>query len=545
MAFFRQAERWYQTTRHLSSGQVYHRARLRVRKRLSGRIRASAERRYPGAGPVHTLPARTLERSLHTPEEAELFANGALDLLGERRTWPHGHPWLDTSILQLRRYHLHYFDWVWGFVNHPDRDWAQAATAKLIVDWSHSVPYGHWIPWHPYVVACRVWNLCAAAADLGLNEEERHKMLWLHGDYLRRHMEYDVGGNHLLRDARGLLAAGFVLREQEWFQLAIGTLERELERQVLPDGCHFERSAFYHAQVLADLMEVREVLTAGDRSSAVIDAAVASMHRWLSMVRPSAETLPQFHDGARTYRRLESTALSRVPVYGDHRSGYLVARNADAFVIMDAGRPCPPELPAHAHSCLLSVEIFHRGEPVLVNSGTSTYDEPWERGIERATAAHNTIRIDGEEQSDAWSCFRMGRRANPVHVAWGGDARTVLEADHDGYERLGFIHRRTVELRRHETTVHDTIRPVKRRPRVALVELSWHFAPDLAPGQLAPGIYVTDHVRVEVHGSVPLTFVLEETWYSPAFGVRVPKTTLRCCAPITGETRFTTKVTMG
>jgi uncharacterized heparinase superfamily protein len=110
----------------------------------------------------------------------------------------------------------------------------------------------------------------------------------------------------------------------------------------------------------------------------------------------------------------------------------------------------------------------------VVNSGTSTYERGSERQWQRGTAAHNTVRVDGEDQSEVWSAFRVARRARPFNVRT--DGKTFVEAAHDGYCRLSnpVIHRRRLELSADRVTVKDSIEGNGQHR----VEIFFHFHPE-------------------------------------------------------------------
>jgi hypothetical protein len=97
----------------------------------------------------------------------------------------------------------------------------------------------------------------------------------------------------------------------------------------------------------------------------------------------------------------------------------------------------------------LSLSLFLRGRPLLVDAGFYTYNGPvlWERHF-RETAAHNTARINRRDQSRhlgkmAWSNIpsaRIERWASQPDQAW-------FSGSHDGYAADGVVHHRTVWLR--------------------------------------------------------------------------------------------------
>jgi hypothetical protein len=131
-------------------------------------------------------------------------------------------------------------------------------------------------------------------------------------------------------------------------------------------------------------------------------------------------------------------------------SGYVVLRPClGVALIADVGLPCPPQLPAHAHADCLSFELHVNGHALIVDTGTSTYRPSARRRYERSTSAHNTVEVDGADQTEVWGTFRAARLAVPSleRISEEGGS-IVLVASHDGYMRLpgAPVHRRTWQL---------------------------------------------------------------------------------------------------
>jgi uncharacterized heparinase superfamily protein len=131
-------------------------------------------------------------------------------------------------------------------------------------------------------------------------------------------------------------------------------------------------------------------------------------------------------------------------------SGYYVCRKADDMMIIDCGPIGPDYQPGHAHCDTLSYELAIDGRRVVVDSGVFDYESSQERAYARSTKAHNTVVVDGEEQSEIWSVFRVARRARPIqaHIGKTGKESVLFEGAHDGYRRLSGkpIHRRRISL---------------------------------------------------------------------------------------------------
>ena len=131
------------------------------------------------------------------------------------------------------------------------------------------------------------------------------------------------------------------------------------------------------------------------------------MTRLLGMARPAGRA----PDAG---RRVGRSTIKRLP----WRSGFfpkagtrvLRAPGSESCLIFDCGPLGPDYQPGHGHCDVLSYELSLHGQRVVVDTGVSTYEPCAERLYERSTAAHNTLRVDGEEQAEVWASFRVGRR---------------------------------------------------------------------------------------------------------------------------------------
>jgi uncharacterized heparinase superfamily protein len=111
-------------------------------------------------------------------------------------------------------------------------------------------------------------------------------------------------------------------------------------------------------------------------------------------------------------------------------------------LIADCGAPGPDDLPAHVHADALSFELSIGQQRVLVDGGVFDYSAGPLRDRLRGTAAHNTVQIDGADQSEVWSAFRVGHRARVTLLQC---SERLLVAAHGGYARLGVRHERRID----------------------------------------------------------------------------------------------------
>jgi uncharacterized heparinase superfamily protein len=491
------------TVRHLAPAQVAHRVRLRGQRVL---IQAAPDlaarvlsRPVP---PCAGWPPEFVPVDARTPRlwpSVDLLTADRITLLGHERPL---HEWRSTEPPQLWRYHLHYWDWAWSLALDPDRVAAQAVFARLFRTWTEQTRFGHWDEWSPYVVALRAWSWCGQydalvrGTDLEADFLER---LHLHQGYLRAHLEQDVGGNHLLKDIKALVGLAVFFGERAQLRRALARLEREVRRQVLPDGGHFERAPAYHCQVLGDLTDLEALF--GTAAPGWLLDATCRMRTWLGLVLLPDGTVPLLNDGFPVHAEM-LTALDPGPAAGPgltvlKSSGLAIARRGTWFLLADVGDPCPDELPAHAHADTLGFLLYEDTAQVVGEIFTSTYCSLARRHHERGTAAHSTLQLDGENSTEVWGTFRAARRARVVALSTAdlGDVSTIT-ACHDGYARLAGVpmHYRAWTLTEDGLQVDDVVSGSGKH----LVQVRLHVPPErhrqvdgsfgvLEPVQIAAG----------------------------------------------------------
>lgn len=524
------------TVRHLRAAQVAHRLRLRTQKRGFARWGPALDARWRREAPTtRGWPedfAPLDAREARGYPDAETNAAGSFWLRNETRWLGDPPDWAQTEAPHLWRYDLHAFEWAWSFAAHPDRAWAGSAFLELWRSWRETTPMGRADAWAPYPASLRAWALCGLYAPLVADTAEEEDFvadLTVHARYLRANLEFDVGGNHLIKNLKALAGLGVFLGDDQLTRFALRHLYRQVGLQVLDDGGHFERSPSYHCQVLGDLIDVDALLgAAGCPAGGWLADAVAAMRAWLGAMRLPDGGIPLFNDAAPvTQERLTllqptSPPPDRLVVL--QPSGYLICRpDGRLHLVADVGPPCPAELPAHAHADCLSFELAVDGQRVVTDTGTSTYEAGPERAYERSTAAHNTVVVDGENQTEVWGRFRAARRAQAtLHEATEDSDGVRVRASHDGYRRLPGRprHQRTWHCAPGKLTIVDEV------DADASVEASarLHLAPGLTAstedGAMQAGpLRMTAEAQLEAHSE-------GTEWAADGFGIRLPKQVL-------------------
>jgi hypothetical protein len=238
-------------------------------------------------------------------------------------------------------------------------------------------------------------------------------------------------------------------------------------------------------------------------------------------------------------------------------AGYYVLGHAfetpgELRIVADAGPLGYLSIAAHGHADALSFTLSVAGVELLIDPGTFAYHTQREwRDYFRGTAAHNTVRVDGVDQSRGGGNFLWLAHANARVLEFRAAADLDrLVAEHDGYRRLPdpVTHRRELRLDHASSTllVIDDLTCARAHD----VESFWHFA---------PGCEVTNaggRVRV-VRAGIQLDMTLPDGvqcevirgrespplgWTSPRFDQRIPSPTVVAIKRIRGNTRLTTEL---
>jgi hypothetical protein len=408
--------------------------------------------------------------------------------------------------------------------------------------------------------------------------------------------------NHVIAEAAGQLAAScafdWFTESARWRRRSARLLERELIRNTFPSGIGRELASDYQRFITElGLLAAVEADVAGhplssatwarlcrmaDSAAAIVDARLRPPRQgdsdegrailldapatdgrdgpgsWGSFLALASMLVgplgwwPEAPIGVAstlvgalpfTKREMADRPAQRPSRFAD--AGLTLLRTAEPDEIWcrcDGGPHGYLSIAAHAHADALSVEVRYAGVDVLVDPGTYCYHgEPEWRSYFRSTLAHNTIELDGRNQSAEGGPFLWVRhaRTREIEAIDDGDIASWT-AEHTGYAALDppGVHRRSVLLDRASRSIdiadvvdggsHD-------------VRLAFHLGPDvqaeledscaLLTWPAKPGFAAA---RLELPASLRWRLHRGETdpilgWYSPGLARREPVFTLLGC----------------
>ncbi|MFC5996702.1 alginate lyase family protein [Pseudonocardia hispaniensis] len=436
----------------------------------------------------------------------------------------------------------------------------------------------------------------------GLFEDnpEALEQIWFHQRWLAAFPSRgSSANNHIIAESAGLLAAacafGWFPESASWRVAAARSLVDHLGRNTFGSGLNRELATEYHGLVLElGLAAFAEADAAGmpmpergwtvlarmtDALAAVLDVRGrpprqgdgddgyglvldgAGTDRWASLLAtgaavfgradwwpesPVADVRTPLLMGLLRPRPPRTDRPARRPSHFAD-AGMTILRvprsdgDGEIWCRCDGGPHGFGSIAAHAHADALSVEVRQDGVDVLADPGCYCYHgQPQWRAFFRSTLGHNTIELDGADQSRSGGPFLWTRHARSRVLAVDLDESGVSRwgAEHEGYRRPGrrVVHRRWVELDAATRTlrVSDELHTRRRHrcrlvyhlgPRVAAeldgarARLSWtHRGVDHAAVLDLPPELVWSRHRGEL--DPPLG------WYSAGFGRKEPAVTL-------------------
>ncbi|GGC02699.1 hypothetical protein GCM10011572_25830 [Pseudoduganella buxea] len=254
------------------------------------------------------------------------------------------------------------------------------------------------------------------------------------------------------------------------------------------------------------------------------------------------------------------TAGAEQPVTAFPQGGYFLLGKDfgtpdEVRVVIDCAPLGYLSIAAHGHADALSFTLSAGGEELLIDPGTYAYhtQKMW-RDYFRSTAAHNTVQVDRQDQSEIGGNFMWLKKANARLLSHQADGAVQhFEGEHDGYRRLAdpVGHRRRIEF--DATAGMLVVTDVLECRGEHDIALHWQFAEGCTVTVAGGGLRVNgrrqslamtcssgNDVELLRGSDVPLG-----GWISRQFDEKSPISTAVWHARIAGTTTFVTHIRIG
>jgi len=261
--------------------------------------------------------------------------------------------------------------------------------------------------------------------------------------------------------------------------------------------------------------------------------------------------------GKQVFDALDPDEKKTLPEKFEEGGYYILSDNSasKAKIIFDCGPLGFGSIAAHGHADTLSFMLYVDGCQFFIDPGTYTFEaeNPY-RNYFRSTAAHNTISIDGKDQSEMAGAFLWGRKANSFIEEWvSNNEISRVTGWHDGYKRLDdpVVHRRTIELNKKQSTV--SIKDYIEAKLLHDICMYFHLAPECEITGIKRNQWKIINKGKEIELIVDELFTCEVIkgsedpicgWASKKYDAKNPTNTIICSISSEGNQRFSTKIVL-
>ena len=241
--------------------------------------------------------------------------------------------------------------------------------------------------------------------------------------------------------------------------------------------------------------------------------------------------------------------------------GHFILRAAqedqEVYIHMDVAELGFLSIAAHGHADALSFVLHVDGYPIITDVGTYTYHtEPEWRNYFIGTLAHNTIRVDDQDQAKSTGPTMWVQHYQPkiIHHETS-DAKDTVIAEHNGYKNIGVTHRRELSLDKVSGTLRIVDDIILEQPGEHTLDVPLHLHPAVTIETTDAGTYLLKAAgarTVTIHPDRALTMsvIKGQTspllgWYSSSFQKKEPTSVVYGSMKVNQTTQLVTEITVG
>ena len=271
--------------------------------------------------------------------------------------------------------------------------------------------------------------------------EKRENSLWSQLIFLKKNIEWQTFGNHVLEDTYALYIGARYFGDKQMLKNVSKLLIGQLKEQILPDGAHYEQSPMYHCILLDRLLDCINISGHIDSNDCtyILSTFAERMLGHLESLIWADSSIPMLNDSANgiapmpveifDYARRLGLKWEAIPM---KECGYRKMMSKQMEAIVDVGNVMASYQPGHTHADSLNYELRVDGSPFIVDTGISTYNKNERRQQERSTIAHNCVSPQRRNSSEVWGGFRVGKRC---HTEITENTENTIIANHNGFSK--------------------------------------------------------------------------------------------------------------
>src|SRR5690625_306751 len=365
----------YHTLRHLRLIQIRYQLYYRLRKKW-----------WNFRPPVKIPESSPVPLSAGIPSGCSYIGNNAFRFLNIEHHFPEI-DWNYEAYGKLWTYNLNYFE----YLNQEKIEKAEGL--RLIRDFISKQTI-HQDGYEPYPLSLRILHWVKFLGRYQIRDPEIDRQLYHDITRLSKSLEYHLLANHLIENGFGLLFGACHFRDKKMYRLATDLITRELTEQIMEDGAHYERTPMYHQIILQRVLDSYYRMRTqswksdpdfGER----LNRTAEKMLAWMVNMTFSTGEMPRVNDTApgiaptpdQLIRWAHQLGIEPVDLPLND-SGYRVFRVGPFELLCDAGPVGPAYQPGHSHADHWKSVLHVDGQPVIVDTGISTYEKNERRQVE-------------------------------------------------------------------------------------------------------------------------------------------------------------------
>jgi hypothetical protein len=357
--------------------------------------------------------------------------NNQFTFLNNKFSFKNNVEWANNEQNSLWNFHLNYFDYLNDLIilyKTMQQEIFLLKGQSLVQEWTNCSNRYNNVMWAPYTISLRLLNWMSFYSYLieykHVDSVPKTVLVSIRKQlrYLKMNLEHDVRGNHLFENLKTIILTEYFLDNTRLVNKYIKRINRALKKQVLEDGCHFEKSISYHIIVLNGILDVLSIVDYNLDSLNTLKKYASIMLEFYNKIKYTNVDYPLFNDSNYTmtekitgdvFKKKSSLVLSENHLLVKRlkfTSKYFVYQNQRLRLTMDLGNLGSNYLLAHSHNDIFNFEVLVDNQKIITDTGVFEYENSKQRHHSRSTQAHNTVQVNGYEQSDIWSSFRNGYR---------------------------------------------------------------------------------------------------------------------------------------
>ena len=367
----------------------------------------------------------------NTGDQSIEILNNQFSFLNNKFSFDNEVEWANNTQNSLWNFHLNYFDYLndllWIY-NDKKHETLLLKGQSLVQDWINCSNKYNNVMWAPYTISLRLLNWISFYSYLvqhkHIDSVPQAVLVSIRKQvkYLKINLEHDVRGNHLFENLKTIILTEHFLNNERFVNRFMNKINRALKKQVLMDGCHFEKSISYHIVVLNGILDILSIADYNLDTVNTLKKYANIMLKFYNQIKYTDVDYPLFNDSNYSMTEKLTGNDSKVKsdlVFNENNlsvkrlksgSNYFVYQNHRLRLTMDLGNLGSNYLLAHSHNDIFNFELLVDNQKIITDTGVFEYENSNQRHYSRSTQAHNTIQVNGFEQSDIWSSFRNGYR---------------------------------------------------------------------------------------------------------------------------------------